>query len=135
MAGGLLFDGQTRLLQQTLGGLARRQELIANNVSNVDTPGYRSMDIRFEQVLDKQLRREGQLAMARTSDSHMSGPDVVDQAMSSQDNLIFRTDGNGVDVDAEMAKLSETGISFNVVTQLLNARLGLMRLAVKDGRG
>jgi flagellar basal-body rod protein FlgB len=135
MAGGLLFDGHVELLHQTLSGLARRQELIANNMSNVDTQGYRAMDIPFEQVLDKQIRREGQLAMVRTTSAHISGPDMMDQAMSSQDNLVFRTDGNGVDVDAEMAKLSETGISFNVVTQLLNARLGLMRLAVKDGRG
>ncbi len=135
MAERQLFDGQVQLLHQALSGLARRQELIANNVSNVDTPGYRSMDIRFEQVLDRQLRREGDLPLVRTATTHMSGPSIVEQAMSSQDNLVFRTDGNGVDVDAEMSRLAETGIGYNVVTQLLNARLGLMRLAVKDGRG
>lgn len=134
MAEGPLLDGTGRLLQEGLSGLVKRQQLIANNLANVDTPRYRAMDVPFEQVLDREIRKEGELQLAVTQPGHIATPAAMEQALSMQQPVVFRTDGNGVDVDAEMASLAETTVNFNAVSQLMAGRLAIMRMAVNDGR-
>ena len=134
MAGGLLLDGTGQLLQQSLSGMVKRQQLIANNLANMDTPGYRAMDVPFEQVLTKEIRRGGDLRMAVTQPGHMDSSTPTQQAVGLQEPVVFRTDGNGVDVDAEMTKLAETSINFNAVTQLMAGRLAIMRMAISEGK-
>lgn len=134
MAEGPLLDGTSRLLQEGLSGLVKRQQLIANNLANVDTPRYRAMDVPFEQVLDREIRKEGELQLAVTQPDHIATPAAMEQALSMQQPVVFRTDGNGVDVDAEMASLAETTVNFNAVSQLMAGRLAIMRMAVNDGR-
>ncbi|MGE5620276.1 MAG: flagellar basal body rod protein FlgB [Sphingomonadaceae bacterium] len=134
MAQGPLLDLTGRLLQESLSGLTKRQQLISNNLANMDTPGYRALEIPFEQVLDREMRKEGQLAMAATSPAHFRSPDTMEQALSMQQTAVFRTDRNGVDVDAEMARLAETTIEFTALTQLMAGRLALLRTAITEGR-
>ncbi len=134
MPQGPLLDGPGQLLQESLSGLVKRQQLIANNLANVDTPGYRAMDIPFEQVLDREIRKEGDLRMVVTDPGHVGSSPVMEQALSKQQPVVFRTDRNGVDVDAEMSRLAETSIQFDAVSQLMAGRLAIMRMAVSDGR-
>ncbi len=134
MASGPLLDGAGLLLHESLSGLVKRQQLISNNLSNVDTPGYRSLDVPFEQVLDREIRKEGQLALAVTDPGHIGGPNAMEQALSMQQPAVFRADQNGVDMDAEMARLAETAIEFNAVSQLMAGRLAMLRMAANDGR-
>lgn len=134
MAQGPLLDGPGRLLRESLSGLSKRQQLISNNLTNVDTPGYRALDIPFEQVLDREVRKEGQLAMATTNPVHFRNASTMEQALSMQQPLVFRTDQNGVDVDAEMARLAETTIEYNALTQLTIGRLTMLRMAITEGR-
>lgn len=134
MAGGPLLDGPGQILQGSLSGLVRRQQLISNNLANVDTPGYRALEVPFEQVLDREMAREGRFAMVMTSPAHMGSSGAQEQALSVQQQGMFRTDGNGVDVDAEMARLAETAIDFNAVSQLMAARLSILKLAITEGR-
>ena len=122
------------LLHSSLSGLVKRQQAIANNLANMDTPGYRAMDVPFEQVLSREMRKEGEIRLAVTQPGHMASPSTMEQALAVQQPAVFKTDANGVDVDAEMAKLAETSISFNAVTQLMSGRLAIMRMAVREGR-
>ena len=129
-----LLDGTSLLLRQGLSGLTRRQELIANNLANMDTPGYRAADVPFEQVLDRQIRQSGDIPMLMTADLHMNGGTSQLARMETTMGAAMREDGNGVDVDYEMSRLAETTIQFNAVTQLFAARMALLRSAVTDGR-
>ncbi len=134
MAGGLLLDGTGQLLQQSLSGMVKRQQLIANNLANMDTPGYRAMDVPFEQVLTKEIRRGGDLRMAVTQPGHMGNSTSMQQGAAIQEPVVFRTDGNGVDVDAQMTELAQTNINFDAVTQLMAGRLAIMRMAINEGK-
>jgi len=133
---GILWaDERMQLLRESLTGLTQRQQVIANNLANMDTPGYRTIDVPFEQVLGRQLGREGEMTLTRTSAGHIGAPQVgMSGASGEQGQLVFRTDGNGVDVDAEMERLAETGIQFSAVTQLLSARIAILKSAVSEGR-
>lgn len=135
MEGILSADQRIQLLRESLSGLTHRQQLIANNLANVDTPGYRSFDVPFEQLLERQIKREGELPLRLTAAGHMSASvGAPGELAAVRRRETFRVDGNGVDVDAEMERLSETAIQFSAVTQLLSARIAILKSAVTEGR-
>ena len=123
------------LLENSLSGLSQRQKLIANNLANVDTPGYRSFDVPFEQVLERSIAQGKELPLTLTKVGHISAFNASPASFTAEQRpAVYRTDGNGVDVDAEMEKLSETAIQFNAVAQLLSARIAVLSSAVTEGR-
>lgn len=135
MAGILSADQRFQALKSSLSGLTQRQRLIASNLANVDTPGYRSFDVPFEQVLERNISYGRDLPLHITSAGHMSATrGTMGPLPAVQSPSVFRIDGNGVDIDAEMEKLSETAIQFNAVTQLLSAKLAVLQSAATEGR-
>lgn len=70
------LDDAFRFQQQALGLLSRRQEVLASNIANADTPGYQARDIDFSQQLKNALGNKpasGPVTMALTSSKHMQG--------------------------------------------------------------
>jgi len=126
-------DAVIRQLQESLGRLSMRASVVASNLANVDTPGYRAQRVRFAEELGK----VGGLEMSRTERGHLapktSGPTraTVYEAAASR----VRQDGNTVDVDQEMTALAAVQGRYNAATQIVRKRLALMRYAVTDGKG
>jgi flagellar basal-body rod protein FlgB len=131
----------TALLTRSLDALAVRQRVTANNVANVDTPGFKASEVRFENVLQQALdQRAGlQFVMARTDNEHMLAggasaldlrPDIIQQTGTS-----LRNDANNVDIEQQMALLAETNLRFNAVSESLSRRFAMQRLIASDGRG
>ena len=130
----------TALLSRSLDALALRQRGTANNVANVDTPGFKTAEVRFENVLQRALRQDTggvQLAMARTDSQHMLlggaeaslRPEVV-----QQDAMSLRNDENNVDIEQQMALLAETNLRFSAVSESLSRRFAMQRMIASDGR-
>lgn len=96
-----------------------RQRVIANNIANVSTKGYRRQTLRFQEYLDSFVRQppvEGQ----RTDARHLAIPNAVDAPEVYQPQTGFNDTGiNNVDVDREMADLAENHLFFNVGARLL----------------
>ena len=118
------------LLNAVLDVTQLRQRVIANNIANISTKGYRSKDVRFEEYLESFVRRpavEGQ----RTDPRHipipkpMAAPEVYEVETSSNDGGI-----NNVDVDQEMAHLAENHLLFNVGARLLNGQFSGIRKSI-----
>jgi flagellar basal-body rod protein FlgB len=137
---GPLFDRTLQASQVALGGLSRRQQVIANNIANVDTPGYAATDVQFEAALGRAIGQQqtGQISLARTDPRHLpvrqADLSSVRPAVSMQTGKAARVDGNNVDIDAEMVRLAEAQIGYNAVTQATNTKLSILRTAVSDGR-
>lgn len=150
MADGILLNGAGAVLRDGLSGLAKRQQLIAGNIANMETPGYRARDVKFEAVLQRELSGEKPLPMLRTASMHVDGtgdqmfttsPAQIDGSTGEEPRFAtverggpFQADGTGVDVDYEMARLSETTIQYNAVAQLMASRISILRSAVTEGR-
>jgi flagellar basal-body rod protein FlgB len=126
-----------RVLQATLTGLSSRQRVIADNVANVDTPGFKASGVEFEALLRKAaggsdgfrlLSVQGAVE-APPEDPRTVAPRIVTMADTS-----LRADGNNVDVDQQMVQLAETNITYNAVAQLTGARLQLLRTVINEGR-
>ncbi len=102
---------------------ADRQRVIASNVSNIDTPGYRARDLSFEEVLNVDV-----------------GMDQVDRTMNwnqelvTMDDEVPDQDGNTVSLEIQMAKMSSNMLRFRSLSELLSRRIGMVKFAAGDGQ-
>jgi len=114
------------LLAKAMDYRAARQDMIASNIANVDTPYYKPRDISFEDTLVEkkneifQKDNSHQLKMATTDAKHLQ---PKEQSSSSKPTLYFRdghmarNDGNSVDLDVETTEMSKNSIMFNALVQ------------------
>jgi len=138
MIGGLLNDPTGRALQAALNGLSLRQQIIGNNLANVDTPGYHASEVTFEERLHQAMAEPAShIALVSTNPRHLAGRPAlsteVTRVQATTDSPV-RNDGNNVDVDREMARLAETQITYQAMTQLASGRLSLLRTIITEGR-
>lgn len=118
---GVLFgDFTTRFLGRALDLLSLRQRVLAHNLANVETPGYRRVDVDFRAALLQALE----------DPARDTGPGVF----LVQANRLSRQDGNGVDVDQAMVELTENALLFQSVAAALRIKLAMLRAAITEGR-
>lgn len=107
-----------------------RQGVLASNVTNVDTPGYRAQDVEAPQF-DSAMHA----VMARTDAAHMAAPGDGAGEVSQSDDRAPREDGNTVSLESQMAKLEENKIRYGAASSIISRRMALLRYAVTDGNG
>ena len=114
---------QFDLLSKLVDVTQLRHQVLAENVANVNTPGYRRQEVRFEDVLATQWT-------AQHGDSTWKSlrPEVVEDHMTPA-----RLDGNNVEIDLEMMRLNKNTLLGNTYLQLLATKLGMMKRAI-NGR-
>jgi flagellar basal-body rod protein FlgB len=143
-----LIDPTQRILTGALDGLTLREQAVAANLSNVDTPGYQAETVDFESELQAQLSNEfngtamqlnapslGQSAafgLSRTAGSHFAGlvpGDATTGASLDSRNPAqsTRVDGNTVTVDEEMTALAETQIKYSAVARMIDGKNGMLK--------
>ncbi len=110
-----------------------RHELIANNLANAETPGYKREDVTFEDLLRSEKQQRNLL---QTHDSHLPGEVRKGQLIAHEvQGTRTRLDGSNVDIEVEMAKLAANGLYYQSVSQLLNSRLMMIdRIIAQGGR-
>lgn len=116
----------------------QRQQIIASNIANADTPQYKARDFDFASTLKSALagRQTGDLTLNKTAAGHMSG-----NAMSNAVNLQYRTekqsavDGNTVDMDVERSALAENSMHYELLTRLISDRLSGIKAAMSSTQG
>ena len=95
--------------------LARRQEVIASNIANADTPGYKTRDVEMPGDFNAVFAQFSPRA-------------------TEAEGLVTRNDGNNVSIDRESRLLAENDIRFNLTTQLLKSKIKMIRSAIEEGR-
>jgi len=112
-----------KLLAEAMNYRAARQDMIASNIANADTPNYRPRDISFEDALIAQKHallkdNSHQLKMAITSSKHLK-PQAEQNSFKPtvffRDGQMARNDGNSVDIDVETTEMSKNSIMFNAL--------------------
>lgn len=113
-----------------------RQELLASNIANADTPHYKARDIDFKSALNAAVagRNEGDLAMARTQARHLPG--VADAnpygaAVRYRSEYQGAVDGNTVNMDIERAAFAENAMQFEAVLTFINSRFKTLASAIQ----
>jgi flagellar basal-body rod protein FlgB len=108
-----MLDGLATDLERYMDLLTDRQKLVASNIANADTPGYRTQDLDFQ--------GEFQSAAGLT-------PEVVQVA-----GLPVKNDGNNVNLDREARLLSENAIRFQVASGLMKGEIHTLQSAISGG--
>jgi flagellar basal-body rod protein FlgB len=124
----LTRNGPIALAENRLAWLDTRQRILARNVANADTPGFRPSDaVPFQEILGR--RRPG-AAMVTTDARHMASPSG--SALAVQDrNVVERSrNGNAVSLDDEAIRIAETDQAHALAMGLHRKYLGLFRTAL-----
>ena len=127
------------LMKQALDYRAMRQDTIASNIANADTPYYRPRDISFEDALADQRReifaeRNPQLQMAHTDGAHFdAGSSNAPQQATTffRDGHMARNDGNSVDLDVETTELAKNSTMFNALTAAIKKESMLFKSVIE----
>ncbi len=116
------------LMSKALDYRAARQDLIAGNIANEDTPFYRPRDIRFEETLQAEARKVfnepevGQLKLAQTHGAHFASARETNSDKAQlfyRDGHLARNDGNSVDLDVETSEMTKNSMMFQGLTAAL----------------
>lgn len=121
MLGEMLSRTNLPLMQKMMDTAMLRGRVIANNIANVNTPGYRRVEVAFEEALRSALDRT-KLKGARTDEKHlaMGRKDIsgVNAEAYHPYDPTLPSGVNNVDIDMEMAKLAETQLAYNYAVRL-----------------
>jgi flagellar basal-body rod protein FlgB len=111
-----MLDPLSNQLDQYMTLVSVRQKLVASNVANADTPGYKTQDIDFESELANASKAGGASPLVNTVPG-----------------LRVKNDGNNVDLDREARLLAENALRFSVASNLLRSQLKTVRMAIQGG--
>ena len=127
MASEFFTDIASTVLSKTLDAAAARQKAIANNIANVETPGYRRQYVSFESELKNALSKSNNHEI-RKSLRELT-PLTLSDAVSPA-----RPDGNNVNIDAEISDLAKTSLVHRSATVLLEDKIAMLRSAIMEGK-
>jgi flagellar basal-body rod protein FlgB len=131
-----IMGRKTRVLEKALDASWLRNETIAQNLANVDTPGYKRMTVSFEEHLVKAL--DSSIEGIRTHKRHIpigkSGIDTVPVYIKTDNSrLSVRQDGNNVDIDNEMASMAKNSLKYNLLIQSINSGFNRIKSVISGG--
>jgi flagellar basal-body rod protein FlgB len=124
-----LFDTTIARLGYGLDGLSQRQSIIADNVANVDTPGYLTHDVPFEASLLSAMGDSTFAAQAGIPGAGGPVPGALPGAITRND-LRTRNDGNNVDTNQQMTEMARTTVVYQAATQLITGKFALLSSAI-----
>ncbi|MFP2239387.1 flagellar basal body rod protein FlgB [Pseudescherichia vulneris] len=133
------LDDAFRFQQQALSLLTRRQDVLASNIANADTPGYLARDLDFSQQLKSAMSNTSMaktsVSLSLTSNRHIEG-----QAMPFDDpQLLYRVpdqpsaDGNTVDMDRERVNFADNAVKYQSGLTFLGADIKKMMTVLSQG--
>jgi flagellar basal-body rod protein FlgB len=110
-----MLDPIASRLEHYMDLLGKRQQLVAANIANSDTPGYKTQDIDFQ--FEFMSLAEG------------GTPNVIEAP-----GLPVKNDGNNVNMERESRLLAENALRFNVASNLLRDQIKSVRSAIEEGK-
>ncbi len=130
-----IFDHTIKLLENSLDLRVAKHKLLQSNIANQETPGYRAVDINFEQELRKMEGSVDGGAIARTSPAHMPviSERGVRPAVRERPTDVEGYDMNSVGIEGEMVKLSENTLMYNASAKMLRGKFNMLMTAIKEG--
>lgn len=134
-----IFDRTMGLLERTLDLRSARQRVIASNLANEETPGYRASELNFMDQLQSAHKGRLPITLAATQPRHFGirGPQGI-QAVAGKLNEVpagdLPLDANSVNLELEMAKLSENVMQYNAAATILAKKFNGLLNAIREGR-
>lgn len=137
MSDSRIYDRTYEMLSSSLDVSARRHNLITGNISNMDTIGYKPVDLDFRSTLEKAM---GDIppelpTMSMTNSRHFPGMNQL-EPFSISEYISESVDLNhldSVDIDTEMENLVENNIKYRTTTEMLLRKMTLLKHSIAEG--
>jgi len=114
-------------LENLLSWTSKRQQALASNVANRDTPGYRATDYSFESELQASVR------LTLTSPQHIAASRDIGNARVYEVETSTKPNGNSVDIDRELTEVTKNGVQYLTLVEYLNQKIRTLRAAINEG--
>lgn len=130
-----LFGKTVSLLENSLDFATAKNKVIANNIANVDTPGYKAKNATFNTVLRDAIN-SGQIEAKRTNPKHLPFDTETKRPyqIAIRQNGMYNNNGNNVDIDMEMAELAKNQIYYQSLVDRLNGNFSSLQTVIRGGR-
>ena len=113
-------------VEDLLSWTSKRQQALAANIANMDTPGYRAKDYSFEQQL-------ATIDLASTSGKHITPLEDTTPARLYEVDTKVKRNGNSVDLEREMKEITKNALQYITLVQYLNQKIKTLRAAISEG--
>jgi flagellar basal-body rod protein FlgB len=115
----------SRLIENMLNLTARRQQALAANIANLDTPGYRATDFKFQDELSS-------IQLTETDASHLAPPSSASVREYHVESAV-KPNGNDVNLERELTELTKNGLQYVTLIQYINSKLRTLRSSINEG--
>jgi flagellar basal-body rod protein FlgB len=127
------------LMQKGLDAAWMRQDVIAHNIANVDTPDYNAQHVEFESLLKAALNGEGTMEGYRTHEKHIrigGSPDPMQVKPITMTDYHYeiRMDGNNVDPDHQMTEMAANYIRYSALQARVTGSFNRLKMAIREGK-
>ncbi len=130
------IDAHLQVKRTALNARAYRQELLASNIANADTPNFKARDIDFKGTLEAALagRTEGSLGLARTSSRHIGSESSqpLGAAVKYRTEFQPNVDGNTVNMDVERAAFAENAVQMEAMLTFIRGDMSTLQTAMQN---
>ena len=119
------MDSGFRILHRLIKAADMRQRVVSSNIANADTPGYKARDVKFGDMLGKEmkLKSTNPKHVGNENSNNMSSQLVIEENPSWGDR-------NNVELNVEMAKMTENSLFHNAAIKLLNSKMKMFKSAI-----
>lgn len=124
-----IFDRTMQTVESSLNYASAKNQAIANNIANVDTPNYRSKDVVFKNVLQQTIKAR------KTNPAHLpfGSEHHDDYRVVHKQGTIYNHNGNKVDIDKEMANLAKNQLYYQSLVDRLNGKFNDLQTVIRGG--
>jgi flagellar basal-body rod protein FlgB len=129
----LSFGKTFYALEKAISIAQQRNAVITSNISNLDTPGYKSKDINFQSELAKALELNHQKDLVRTNPRHISMQMNGGERIEPYEEQEEWNGYNWANIDSEMTKLTENNLVYRTAVEALLRRMALLKEVIKEG--
>lgn len=129
-----LFDKTTDALATSIAMRQIRHNVTTANIANAETPGYHAKKVEFEDALAQALDMNGTGALTTSHSEHfaLGGKLPVEPGIYENPDVAVNNDGNTVDMEKEMAALTENSVLYKTALQLINKKMAAMKYAISE---
>ena len=133
-----IFDRTMQLLERSLDLRGARQQVIAANIANEETPKYRATDLSFGQALANAQRGKLPITLVSTHQNHIGPKGTGYQQVVGRIEEVpagdMALDANSVNIELEMAKMSDNAQQYNTAAAIIGMKFKGLLNAIREGR-
>lgn len=133
-----IFDRTMRLVERTLDLRDKRNHVISANIANEETPGFRSKDMQFQEALSSAAHGRPGVQLIANHQRHLGVrgdryAQVIGKVQETPNGDV-PLDANTVNLEVEMAKLSDNALQYNTAATIVGQRFRQLLSAIREGR-